>query len=534
MSAVLFCFFYFLLFSVIILKSAWFKAGRFRNKHFLLVFYLKLLFGTGLWLLYTHYYKNRATSDIFKYYDDANMIFATLHTSVKDYFSLITGIGDSDNRYQAIYHTMNSWDNGYNSILYNNSHFIIRLNAFFLLFSHGHYGVHVIFMCFISLIGLMYIYKAFLPFLAERSKELFAAIFLFPSVILWSSGILKEGLVWFALGLIIYHFFQLINIPVTSKNLISYLLSLIYVLFGFLILFEVKAYVLLCLLPGLVTQLLITKINLVGRFPILSYLLVLTLYILPASFPGVFNLPYNPLQMLSDKQTDFNRISRGGIYLANVKDSADYAFVPVADSVNIIPLNAWSDSLLHKRGIQYLVSNPFVFNETKTNRKAAFMLRNGTPFSRITLGNKDTVHTTSTDSTAYWIYIYIETANSRIYIEPIKPRLSSLVAHILQALNVSMLLPYPWQLHSAMISIYCAENIFVLILFIIALFFIKRPLLHKDIALFCLSYCLAMLVLIGLVTPILGGIERYKSVVIPFMFILLLLITDKPMAKTNH
>src|SRR5580704_16892255 len=95
MSDIFFSLFYFLLFSAIILRSKWFRAAGFVNKHFLLVFYLKLLFGIGLWYIYTHLYKNRVTSDIFKYYDDAKIISNTLHTNAKDYFAMLTGIGDS-------------------------------------------------------------------------------------------------------------------------------------------------------------------------------------------------------------------------------------------------------------------------------------------------------------------------------------------------------------------------------------------------------------------------------------------------------
>jgi len=527
MSNILFCFFYFLLFSVFILRSKWFTIEGVNNKSFLFVFYLKLLFGVGLWFIYTHIYKNRTTSDIFKYFDDAKMIFDTLHTSTKDYFAMLTGIGDSDAHYQFIYHSMNSWDNAHNNLFYTNSHFIIRLNAFFLLFSHGCYGVHIIFMCFIALVGLTYIYKTFVLFIQSRRKILFAAIFLFPSVILWSSGILKEGLVWFALGLSIYHFFQLTNNNTRRWK------HIIWILIGFILLFELKAYVLLCLLPGLIAQLLIKKIYFLGKRPVLSYIVAITLLLIPAFFPGVFSRSYNPLQMLSDKQTDFNRISSGGIYLLNIKDSSDYAVIATKDSSQIVPLNSWADSLLHKKGIQYLASNSFCHYECASQHKAPFMLRKGTPFAHVRSGNIDTLREIANDSTIYLLYIYVETAKSRIHIEPIQPNALSLIRNIPQALKVSMLLPYPWQLHSAMTTIYCAENIFVLLLLFIALFFIKRPILHKDLALFCLSYCVMMLILIGLVTPILGGIERYKSVVIPFIFILLLLITQKPLAKAD-
>jgi hypothetical protein len=542
MADILFCLFYVLLFSAIIMRSKWFNAGGFSNKHFLGAFYIKLLFGVALWYIYTHIYKNRVTSDIFKYYDDSKMLFGTLHTNVKDFFALLTGIGDSDIHFQAIHHSMTSWDNEYGSSLYNNSHFIIRLNALFMLFSLGHYGVHVIFMCFIAFIGLTYIYKAFIPFLQDKSKWLFASVFLFPSVILWSSGILKEGFVWLGLGLSLYYFFRLINGKVVSDqssvvsnksgSSLSLISHILYLLFGFIIILEAKAYVLLCFLPCFVAQFLISKIGFCKAHPLITYSSILLLYLGSSFLPHFLFNSVNPLQMISDKQSDFNRTSKGGIYLedykyGHVENGNVFALISVADSTAIIPLNSRGDSILHRNGIQYLASNPMVYKEWTTNTKIPFILKKGTPFSRFTIGKNDTLHLQASDSTVYWIETYVETANSRIVIEPIQPNLGSFLKDIPQALKISMLLPWPWQLHSAMQAIYGAENIFVLFLILFALFFIKRPILHKDLVLFCFTYSLMMLILIGLVSPILGGIERYKSVVIPFMFILLLLITDK-------
>jgi len=523
MSDILFCSFYTLLFSAIIMRSKWFSADSLSNKYFLGAFYLKLLFGVALWYIYTHIYHNRATSDIFKYYDDAQMMFGKLHSSAKEYLIMLTGIGDSGKYYQDFYHFMNSWGNGYGTSLYSNSHFIISMNAFFMLFSQGHYGVHVIFMCFISFAGLTYVYKAFLPFLQEKSKMLFAAVFLFPSVILWSSGVLKEGFIWLGLGLSIYYFFKLINNPL--KKDLSLIAHILYLSIGFVILFESKAYVLICIFPCFIGLFLIKKIAFCKTRPLITFLSVLFFYLGSAALPHLLFNSVDPLAMLSDKQMDFNRSSRGGIYLAKINDSSSYAFISVADSVNIVPLNLWADTLLHKKGIQYLVTKPFWQIELKSRHRAPYMLRKGTPYELIEYTGRDTLHLTATDSTIYWVCIYVENANSKIYIDPIQSNLLSLLGHIPQALKIAMLLPYPWQVHSAMTAIYCAENVFVLLLIFISLFFLKRP-VNMDLALFCLLYSLLMLILIGLVTPILGGIERYKSVVIPFMFILLLLITD--------
>lgn len=528
MPDIIFCLFYILLFSAIIMGNKWFRADGLKHIHLLEIFYLKLLFGVALCYIYTHIYTNRMSSDIFKYYDDARIIFNTLHTSVKDYFTLLTGIGDSGAYYQNIYHSMNNWENGYGSILYTNSHFIIRMNAFFWLFSQGYYGVHVIFMCFISLVGSLCIYKSFLSFLYDKSKLLAMAIFLFPSTILWSSGVLKEGFIWFGLGLSIYCFFRLLKVVREDTYLKagSKILFCFFILLGFFILFESKAYVLLCILPCFIALFLIKKFVFCKVRPFSTYVGVLLLYIASSFLPSLLLHKTSPLQMLSDKQADFNTTCRGGIYLTKLNDTNQYAVIPITDSANIIPLNSFSDNLLHKKGLQYLSENSFWYNEFKTAHYAPFMLKKGTSYNSYIPGNKDTLHKIATDSTAYAICVFMEPAKSSVYIEPIKPTFISFLKNLLPSLKISMLLPYPWKIHSAMTAIYCVENIFVLLVICIALFFIKLPLQHIEIVLFCLVYCLMMLVLIGLVTPILGGIERYKSVVIPFLFILLLLITD--------
>ncbi|MBK6543548.1 MAG: hypothetical protein IPG10_20255 [Flavobacteriales bacterium] len=56
---------------------------------------------------------------------------------------------------------MNNWYRQYESNMYNDAHTTIRLNAFLRLFSFGHIHVHTVFACFLSTIGLVALYKAF-------------------------------------------------------------------------------------------------------------------------------------------------------------------------------------------------------------------------------------------------------------------------------------------------------------------------------------------------------------------------------------
>jgi len=523
MGDIVFCAFYLLLFSFIILQARLFKLPGVNTKLPLITFYLKLVFGAALWYIYTHHYKNRYSADIFKYFDDSKYMYQSIHRDTADFFRMLFGIDDSGPRIQGYYQSMVSWVNGHNSTLYNNSHLIIRLNAVLMPFSQGHYAVHVLFFCFIAFVGLTFLYKAFYPYLAGKATLLFAAIFLFPSVLLWSSGILKESLVFMGLGLSIYYFRRILE-PKKTNQLINVLLFVA----GISLLFEVKAYVLLCIIPGFISETLISKVKIAASRPWLTYLVVAAVYLGIGLNVNKVNKNEDPLRTLSDKQKEFNRLAKGGIYLQQANNEYQYAYVSADDSVNILPANKFADSLLKYNGIQYLTTSAFCYAEETGKRIAPYTLRNGTKFRLIRSLHEDTLNMVAiADTPVYRLDTYIEPAKSAVYIPPIQPTVTGLITTIPNALLIALIRPYPSEISSKALLIYTAENLFILLLIILSLVFIKRQNPNNPIALFCLSYCMLMLILIGVSTPMYGGIERYKSVVIPFMLILLLLIYDK-------
>lgn len=523
--AALYCSVYILLFTYIIIRSPFFKLPGFSSVHTLIVFYLKLGFGAALWYIYTYHYHNRLTSDVFKYYDDSKIMYNAWHHHFGDFIKMLTGIGDSPAHIGSYYKQMNSWGNSYGSTIYNNSHFIIRLNALLLFLSDGYYGVHVIIFCFLSLVGLALIYKSFYPALSDTPKLLFAAVFLFPSVLLWGSGVLKESLVLFGLGLSIRYFQKLL------LRLGRRVRNIIFLLFGMFLLFENKAYVLICILPCFMAWLTVERINLAKKHPLITYLVITILYLVGGLMIGKLKQRYNPVKMIATKQEEFNRITRGGLYLIMNHDSAHVAYLPVTDTAALHPASPYADSLLHHAGVQYLATQGFGYHEKTTHHCAYFTLQKDLPFVYVSPYNKDTIKATANDSDQYEVYIYDLPAKSRIEISPIKPTLSSLIENIPSALAISLIRPSVQEVHSNATLIYLIENHVVILLILLALIFSKRSKLYKSEIAFCLTYCLLMLVLIGLVTPIYGGIERYKALVMPFLLILLLLIYDKEKVK---
>ena len=218
------------------------------------IFILKIITGVALYLIYTYYYTDRKSADIFKYFDDGKIIFNTLFVNPIHYLQLIFGINTDAEHLKQYLNITDFWYKPRDTQVYNDNRTIIRFNAIAMLVSFGYYHVHSVFMNFISLIGLIAIFKTFRPYLADKRKELIAAVFLMPSVLFWGSGVLKEGLLFFALGLLIYNFYILCNNEITLKRIVWLLLLACLIAMA-------KFYILIAIAPALFTYLWVKKTN---------------------------------------------------------------------------------------------------------------------------------------------------------------------------------------------------------------------------------------------------------------------------------
>jgi len=207
------------------------------------VFCLKVISGICLGLIYTYIYTDRFTADTFKFFDDSRVIFDTLSTKPFDFIRMLTGIDGNAPELRPYYVEMDAWLN--TDVLFNDNKTIIRLNVLFHFFSLGKYYVHVVFINFISFIGLFYIYKTFVKYIPSASTILFFSTFLLPSVLFWGSGLLKDGLLIFALGIMLKSFDSLLSDQKTFRNTLIFILSVVLLVFT-------KLYILIIILPGLI------------------------------------------------------------------------------------------------------------------------------------------------------------------------------------------------------------------------------------------------------------------------------------------
>lgn len=218
-------------------------------------FVIKVLSGVAVWVVYTHYYTDRSSNDVFKFYDDALIMFNAIYEQPLYYIQMVLGI-NTDAEYLVPYYTkMANWYKPWPSASYHNNRIIIQFNAIVHLFSFGCYHVHTVFMSFLSLIGLTAIYKTFFPLMRDKAIMLSMVVYLIPSVLFWGSGLLKEGIVIFSLGLLIYF----VNKMVVDEKLS--IANVAIAMFSLLILCFTKMYVFAAIFPSLVLLIVLKRTN---------------------------------------------------------------------------------------------------------------------------------------------------------------------------------------------------------------------------------------------------------------------------------
>jgi len=417
---------YTLLLLLIINKLSFFKTTDIPYKFLALIFIVKIISGIGLLLLYKFYYDTNG-SDIFNYYKDGKVIYNVLYTNPTDFIKLITGIGNYSNELETyLRENTNYWFKAFNYNLLNDNRLTIRINAILHLISNHNIYVHSIFFSFFSFVGLTALYKVFKQYYSNK-LILTIVVFFIPSVIIWSSAMLKESILMFSLGLFLLAFFNLLKNRKTLINIVILVISA-------LLMFMLKFYVLFALIPGLLF-LIINKFY--SKNPIITFSIIYGLIImLFFNSPHISN--YNLAEIMSFKQHDF---------------------------INMINSS--------------------------------------------------------------------ENVGSKIDLPILQPNFFSFLSATPNALVNTFLRPSIFDIHSIIVLPAVIENIIFLILFIVSIIFFDKNNFKKNInfIIFSLSFTITLSILIGLTTPVLGAIVRYKVPFLPFFIIILILVMNTRKSK---
>ncbi|MBO4738503.1 MAG: hypothetical protein J5606_02970 [Bacteroidales bacterium] len=431
MEILLTCF-YTLLLSFVVFKSNFFKSTIVSKKYLLSFFWLKIIAGLCLYFIYTYYYPDRQKADIFRYFNDAQQIYKALPQHPLDYIQMIFGI-NIDNQYfydNYFVHT-NHWDRILQGNIVSDSHFLIRFNAIILLFSFGYFNVHTVFAAFVSFIGQM----GLCHFVENNFKSVhighILSIFIIPSVVFWSSNVLKEFLLVFGIGIFIYATDKLFFY---TKTIQQKLWMSVLIIIACKALIFTKIYVFCLLFILLLPFVFIKKYHLKKVF--VCYFITILFF----SFCG----------WIFVETTDKNIINTL-VYKHN-----DMLNLAIAEHAQITE-------------IQYL--------------QADFID----------------------------IFTYLPIALLNVLFRPLPFEGSSLMIRLAETEQIFLLI--------------CAVSILIL-----GFQRNKQP-AQKNLFWFCFIFALCNAIIIGLATPILGAIIRYRSIGLPFVFLSLWLLCDKNTIK---
>jgi hypothetical protein len=479
---------YIVVFTALIYVLPFFKENYIHRGALSAVFLLKVSAGFFLTWIYTRYYPERHAADIFKYFDDSKVMYSAFQNHrYGDYIKMLSGVANDSSYFDKMYYdVMQNWYRMYD-FNYNDNHTIIRFNAFVMLFSFGNYHIHTVFMCFVGLLGTTAMYKAFADYFKNKEWLLFIVLFLIPSVVFWGSGVLKEGILLFALGFLFYAF---MNVFVSKRNI---LLNIIFLLASVFLITINKNYLLFAVIPAMFCYYVVWKFNIKKVFIFFTGLYLAGCIAILLFSPDV-------LQTLALKQRDFIAVAKGGAYLKNSQHIIRIA----PDKKNYL------DSIAPK----------------------IYKVKPGSTYLCWTRDNSaDTIFVTnSTDTATFTLMWDLPVAGSTISVKKLDPTIFSLIKTAPFALYNCLCKPGLFSSKTLFEKFAAVENILTLLFLFFCIWFRKKK-SDKNLLALCLFISLAILLLIGFTTPIAGAIMRYKVPVMPFLFMCGVIILDEKRLK---
>ena len=157
-------------------------------KYFFPALGIKLLAGVGIGFLYFYYY---GYGDTITYHEDAIKLSNIAYYDVNEYLKVLFGQSHSFDISQFI-----SYDQ-------SRAFFFTKILSVVHLLSGQNYWISGIYFSFFSFIGFWILANSLIKYFPISKLGVVATLFFFPSVIFWSSGIMKESITMGALLLAI-------------------------------------------------------------------------------------------------------------------------------------------------------------------------------------------------------------------------------------------------------------------------------------------------------------------------------------------
>ncbi len=330
---------FFALLLYVVSKWKFFALPDISKQLILIAFVVKVWAGFGITLLYTYYYTDRENSDIYKYFDDGLFLNSLFYTKPLLFLQLLGEVNIDTPDVVAQIKGFNHWDPKVRSYLYNDSRFIIKLNALLSFVSLGNVYIHSLFASFFGFIGLTAFVKALRVMLqdatdSKNSTKIFAILlFFFPSILMWGSAMLKETILVLVFGLFLW---WLVRVKHNFQKIPFWLVLILLVV----LLAIFKVYVLLSFVLGVMFFFSSAFIKTQWKLGVWAVVFVIAVLLFAVSV-DYFLLHQSVLAGIEKKQWD-------SIRLAQYMKAGSFVFIPAVKASNlwtfaqVIPFALWN------------------------------------------------------------------------------------------------------------------------------------------------------------------------------------------------
>ncbi|HJS56275.1 MAG TPA: hypothetical protein VJ765_17105 [Chitinophagaceae bacterium] len=283
---------YLCLFAWVLTRLGFFKTSGLSNAQLVILFLLKVMAGIFYGWIGIYYGQFAYMYDTWAYHYSSLDEYKLLFQNPSEFFTSFFQSG-YENKYGGFFSSTDSWWNDLKSNMF------IKILSLINVFSFGNYYVNVIFYSFITFTGPVAMFRVFNDVFPGKKVHVLLSTFLIPSFVYWTSGIHKDGLVFLAISLIIYHvYFSLKEKRFKPSRVLPLLIS-------FLIILSFRNFILVIIVPALIAWILSCKIQKRIAFVFIStYLISAILFFTLRYIAAGLDFP----QAVVDKQKAFKTL----------------------------------------------------------------------------------------------------------------------------------------------------------------------------------------------------------------------------------
>lgn len=289
-------FIYLGLFCWLLTKIKFIKDAGIEKRTILILFLVRIVVGVINGYINLYYYSG---TDIAFFHQQGIIEYHLLFNDPKEYFTNIFKFNYPNSGLLDI--TDSFWNNLRSDVM-------IKLLSIFNIFSRGNVFINTIFYNFLIFFGSVSFYRIFTRLFPDKKIFLIFALFLLPSLIYFTAGIHKDGLIFLGLAITCYNLFFAIKQRITAKRIL-------WILMGLIIIFLLRNFVVITLFPAIIAWILAEKIKkYVLQIFIAVYLFFILLFFNLGSIHPSLDLP----RYVSDRQIAFIQISKEGNSSINI------------------------------------------------------------------------------------------------------------------------------------------------------------------------------------------------------------------------